>query len=508
MQVPEKLRRIEHVVVLQLENRSFDHMLGYLALSAHAIEARPGEFDTDVNGLGGASNFYKGVEYVAQPLDEDVFDRHDLDPPHDADEVKTQIGGGQMSGFAEAWAAKLHKKNGWLLKRSAKRFVAWLRRRPYPDPAMLSAVMGYVTPDRIPVFDHLARHFCVCDNWFCSVPGPTMPNRFFSVAGTHDGEMSNVKLLVFKSGKFKSFFRWLRRQDMWRWYSSDPGILRAIDGEYRFDIGKDLDHFSYFDEYTEKQPRTFLSDVLENAQLPAVAWIDPNFAIADMVKMLAPLDFPGSNDDHPPSRVIEAQKLVNKVYEALGRSRYWDNTLFVVYYDEHGGFHDHQAPPAGLGPRIPALVVGGRVKRGVCHEQFDHASLIKTILLRFGDERWLQEMPREARARVEAAADLSAALRDDDQIVPFRPVGNAGLAAISDEDLRPRFLEEGASKASRAMEILDSGLTDLQELIVRYHALPLRTGHEKLPAIPINRLLRFALKVGREPDGKLPPRRP
>jgi hypothetical protein len=328
------------------------------------------------------------------------------------------------------------------------------------------------------------------------------------VAGTHDGEMSNFKLLVFKSGEFKSLFRWLRRQDMWRWYSSDPGILRAIDSNYRFDIDRGLDHFAYFDEWTKEQPRTFLGDVLENGALPAVAWIDPNFAIADMQKMLAPLDFPGSNDDHPPSRVIEAQRLVNKVYEALGRSGYWDNTLLVVYYDEHGGFHDHQAPPDGLGPRIPALVAGGRVKRGVCHEQFDHASLIKTILLRFGDERWLEEMPPDARARVEAATDLSVTLREDDEIVRFHPVENPGPAGLSDEDLKPRFLEQGASKASRALEILDSALTDLQELIVRYHALPLRTGHEKLPAIPGKRLRGFALRVGRKPARTLPPRRP
>jgi phospholipase C len=506
--VNEKLRRIEHIVVLQLENRSFDHMLGYLALPAHAIDAHPGEFDTDVNGFGGASNLYKGVEYAPGPLDENAFHRHDLDPPHDAGEVKTQIAGGEMSGFVEAWAAKLHKKNGRWLRGPIKRLIAWLRRRPYPDPSMLRAVMGYVTPDKVPVFDHLARRFCVCDNWFCSVPGPTMPNRFFSVAGTHDGEMSNFKLLVFKSGEFKSLFRWLRRQDMWRWYSSDPGILRAIDSNYRFDIDRDLDHFAYFDEWTKEQPRTFLGDVLENGALPAVAWIDPNFAIADMQKMLAPLDFPGSNDDHPPSRVIEAQRLVNKVYEALGRSGYWDNTLLVVYYDEHGGFHDHQAPPDGLGPRIPALVAGGRVKRGVCHEQFDHASLIKTILLRFGDERWLEEMPPDARARVEAATDLSVTLREDDEIVRFHPVENPGPAGLSDEDLKPRFLEQGASKASRAIEILDSALTDLQELIVRYHALPLRTGHEKLPAIPGKRLRGFALRVGRKPARTLPPRRP
>jgi len=505
----EKLQRIEHIVVLQLENRSFDHMLGYLAKPEHALASYQGEFDVKVNGLGnGVSNSYRGVAYSPEPVDEEAFDKHDLDPPHNAKEVEQQIAGGAMSGFVEAWAAKLQKKSGWFFKRWLSRLWG---RASSPDPQKLKAVMGYVAPDQVPVFDHLARNFCVCDNWFCSVPGPTMPNRFFSVAGTHDGEMSNLKLLIWKRGKFKSLFQHLRGQGMWRWYSSDPGVLRAIDRRYRLDTDPDYDHFAYFDEFTEVQPRTFLSDVLEREELPAVAWIDPNFAIADMGKLIGKhigkhLDEPGSNDDHPPSRVAEAQRLVNKVYEALGRSNYWDNTLFVVYYDEHGGFHDHQKPPDGHGPRIPALLIGGRVKRGVCHEEFDHASLIKTILLRFGEEGSIGDMPPQ----VAAAKDLTVALRDDDQVVPFSTAQNTGPAEITDADLQPNYLEEGASKASRAIEFLEKNLTDLQHLIVKYHAVPLRTGREKLPAVPTNRLARLALRVAREKpaEDRLPPRRP
>jgi phospholipase C len=501
---PEQLQRIEHIVVLQLENRSFDHMLGYLALPGNELPSH-GELDNVVNGFGGEANSFKGVDYPPEPLDEDAFDRHDLDPPHDADEVERQIADGKMSGFVEAWARKLHKKNGW--KRWAKRAWAKLRRRPYLDPAKLRAVVGYVTAEKVLVFDHLARHFCVCDNWFCAVPGPTMPNRFFSVAGTHDGEMSNVKLLVHKGGSFKSLFQELHSPHAWRWYSSDPGILRAIDGEYRLDIDPQYDHFAYFDECTEVQPRTFLSDVLRDGELPDVAWIDPNFAIRDMVKLIGPLlDGPGSNDDHPPSRVIEAQRLVNKVYEALGRSRYWDNTLLVVYYDEHGGFHDHQEPPDGMGPRIPALLVGGRVKRGVCHAQLDHASLIKTILLRFGTPGSIDRMPE----RVAAANDLSDALRDDDEVVPFVPLPNGGPEAITDKDLEPRMLEEGASRATRTIEFLEKALTDLQALVVKYHALPLRTGRKTLSRVPTSHLAKLAIELApdKPPKDRLPPRRP
>lgn len=185
-----------------------------------------------------------------------------------------------------------------------------------------------------------------------------MPNRFYSVAGEHGGHMDNVQLLFRDHGKYQSLFQFLKRQDMWRWYSSDPAILRAIDGRYRFDTDAAYDHFAYLDKYRST----------------------PNFAIADMFPGGGLLDAAGSNDDHPPSRVIAARKLVNKVYTTLGRSDAWDTTMFVIFYDEHGGFHDHVPPPGTNGPRVPALVLGGRVKRGVCSVTFDHASLIKTIL--------------------------------------------------------------------------------------------------------------------------------
>jgi phospholipase C len=509
--VPQSLQRIEHIVVLQLENRSFDHMLGYLAHAGNELPDR-GELDTKVDGLAGATNSYRGTTYGAEILDEEVFDQQHLDPPHGDAEVRQQIANGEMTGFLDVWAAKLTNAGGLPLLRSIKRVLAKLLRKATPDadPAKLKAVMRYMPREKLPVFDHLARHFCVCDRWFCSVAGPTMPNRFFSLAGTHDGEMNNVKLLFLKKGKFKSLFQEIEDQKMWRWYSSDPAILRAVDGKYRLDIDPEYDHFAYFDECTEVQKRTFLSDVLHDNQLPEVAWVDPNFALKDQDKLVGPvlglLDGPGSNDDHPPSRVIEAQRLVNKIYEALGRSKYWDNTLFVVYYDEHGGFYDHVAPPDGMGPRIPALVIGGRVKRGVCHDQFDHASLIKTILLRFGREGSLDRMPE----RVAAAKDLSSILREDDEVVPFVPVPNAGGATINDEDLVPRQLDDNASVANRTVEILEQKLTDLQKLIVKHHALPLRTGRDKLSRLPTARLTALALRLVREKPAadRLPARRP
>lgn len=499
---PDALQRVEHIVVLQLENRSFDHMLGYLALPGNGLPEHPDGLGHAVDGLNGATNSYNGTTFTREPLDESTFDIHRLDPPHDAASVVHQIAGGEMSGFVEAWAGKLAGKRNWLAR---------LFRRHDVKAEDLKAVMGYMTPDMVPVYDHLARHFCVCDRWFCGVAGPTMPNRFFSVAGEHGGHMDNLQLLFRDHGKYQSLFQFLKQQDMWRWYSSDPAILRAIDGRYRFDTDAAYDHFAYLDKYTEVQPRTFLSDV-HDGHLPHVAWIDPNFAIADMFPGGGLLDAAGSNDDHPPSRVIAAQKLVNKVYTTLGRSDAWDTTMFVIFYDEHGGFHDHVPPPGTNGPRVPALVLGGRVKRGVCSVTFDHASLIKTILLRFGEQNALTKMRAPAHAAVAAANDLSPLLRDDDEVAPFVPlVPVAGsLADVTDEELAPRPMGNDASTLNHAFDFLDRSLSDLQALIVKHHALPLRSGREKLSRVPTKRLKKAVLNVApdKPPGERLPDRRP
>jgi phospholipase C len=365
-----------------------------------------------------------------------------------------------------------------------------------------------MTPDHVPVFDHLARNFCICDRWFCSVAGPTMPNRFFAVAGTTNGVVNNTDVIVGEFGKFKSFFRHLNPA-AWRWYSSDPGILRAIDKRYMFD--NENDHFAYFDQHTEIQPRSFLRDVLGDSErkpeLQSVSWIDPNFAMSDTIDFPIVIDGPGSNDDHPPSPVINGQKLVNKVYQALAVSQYRDTSLLIVIYDEHGGFFDHVPPPGSFGPRIPALLVSAHVKRGVCSTPFDHASVIKTILLRFGDEESIGDMPES----VQAAADLSVAIRDDSLLVPFTEVPNAGNAAILPGDLSPAFLPNNGSTLSRALAFNDEALTDLQRDIIQGIAIPLRTGYKFLRRVREHGFLKVLLPLLTrvlKPGKRLEPRRP
>jgi phospholipase C len=387
-QALENLGRVNHIVVLMMENRSFDHMLGYLDLL---------DGQDEVRGLSHAKPIhYEGQEYGPEYLLSTAFPKS-MDPPHGRAEIARQINGGAMDGFIESFA----RAN---------------------DVAEPQRVMGYYTHRELPVYDHLAHNFLLCDQWFSSVPSATWPNRLFSVAGTCEREREGL----FDGGLFydmESFVRLLESEDSpdtWRWYSWDPGSLRFIDERYRLNAGAAFHHDNFRrvaqhaiepgqarDEAGD--PEIHLgSGLLEdaaNGDLPRVAWIDPNFVDLSILDS-------NSNDDHPPSDVRAGQELVMLVYRALAESPCWKETMLVVTYDEHGGFFDHESPPAPpeenplfdtYGVRVPTFVVSPFVDPAtVSHTVFDHASLTRTILERFGVEgavaRMAEKAPRVGRA--------------------------------------------------------------------------------------------------------------
>jgi phospholipase C len=374
-----RLNDIEHIAVLMLENRSFDHMLGYLSLPA----TLGGKERTTIDGLTGASdnvNVCEGAEYPLHHLTETVFSGEAEDPDHSGASVEEQVRNGS-SGFVSNF------------KRISTARAATLG-VPAPDAGL---PMGYYTAQELPVYDHLASEYCVVDRWFSSVPGATWPNRLYAVTGRAAGTRDDKSPPLYA---LPSFPRYLDAANIdWRWYSFDPGTLRAIDPEYR------LSHhhrFAFLDsrklstleravgELTEEGP-SFLDDVAAG-KLPQVSWIDPRF------KDLRVLG-PDSNDDHPPSDVTAGQDLVLTIYSALSSAPTWEKTLLIITYDEHGGFYDHVAPPAAideqagfqqLGVRVPALLVSPLVAKGSSSVDllgpdvhFDHTSIIKTILMRF-----------------------------------------------------------------------------------------------------------------------------
>jgi phospholipase C len=361
------LERIHHVVILMMENRSFDHMVGYLSLSGGRA---------DVDGLrANHANVYGGRRYPTFHLKRHAYAPWE-DPDHSGAGVKKQIAGGTMNGFVESYVETRGES---------------LRPKLIADEHVL--VMGHYEAEDVPTYDHLAQSFLLCDRWFASVPGATWPNRLYAMCGESGGTADNKKLF----GKFDwplhnrpSFVRVLDGWKVnWRWYHAQPGdleppTLQVADARYLLPWWA-KDHFALFDQ---REPITdqhsFLEDC-ENGALPSVSWIDPNFGVSKKGT---------TNDDHPPGDITQGQALVRRVCNAVMASPLWESTLLVVTYDEHGGFFDHVAPPPApddvprmresYGVRVPAFVVCPYVEpSSVSDRLFDHTSIIRTVLKRF-----------------------------------------------------------------------------------------------------------------------------
>ena len=333
----DNLRKIDKIVVLVMENRSFDHMLGYLKLEGNR---------DDVEGLTpGLSNSDGQTVYSIHHLDHTALNSSQ-DPCHSGQCVDNQ----------------LQNNNGGFVKN----YVDTHRNDPERD-----LVMGYYNKNELATYDYLAGEFVLCDHWFASVPGATWPNRLYAVTGRADGSKNNKTIPIYN---LPAFVRKLDAKKVsWDWYSDNffGSTLNLTDGRYRSRSVYDLDHF-----YQQAADGT----------LPSVCWIDPLFVNSPGVIV--------ANDDHPPADIRRGQDFVLNIYHALvSNPAQWNQTLFVVVYDEHGGFYDHIVPLAAeddrpsfqrYGVRVPAILVSPWVPQGkVVSKLFDHTSIIKTILLRF-----------------------------------------------------------------------------------------------------------------------------
>ncbi len=467
-QARRNLDKIKHLVVLMMENRSFDHMLGYL--TADGVPEVDG-LDPERHGNEGPDGQFHRV----RPLGARLLHEKVLDPGYGEEDVRIQLEHGN-GGFVRSYVKALERN-----KARHPGFPADLEF----DPTL---VLGYQTAQDVPVYDWIARHFQVCDRWFSSVPGPTWPNRLYATTGGR-GRWIRPDLLGALPRELENapifdrpaFVRWLD-DDAWRWYSHDPATLRLIDSRFRpgGERRSRWDHnFAYFNRTSLLERETFLDDAREGRLRP-VSWIDPNFVD---FRLWGP---PGSNDDHPPSRVMLGQELVLTVLTALMESPQWESTLLLITYDEHGGLYDHVLPGdfevpgdpgASYGVRVPALIVSPYVEPGVARQVFDHTSILRTILLRFAKD------PEAALAamgpRAENAEHLGPLLT--------RPAGEPRRTPTASDlrhlvdavaDWKLRAYAGQLLEAPHPGEQLFEVLTDLQGEIVS-GALFLR--HEGLP---------------------------
>jgi len=358
--------KIQHVVVLMLENRSFDSVLGSL------YPAGP-EFD----GLTGKET---NPHYGA--VDVGVWNNPGLDalamsiPNPDPGELWNDINM-QLYGLGRTPNADAPQMNGFVDN--------YVRQNDAPqtdyDPR---AVMHHYTPNQLPAICTLAKSFAVCDRWFASAPCQTWPNRFFMHCGTAGGYENNSP--IHPPYLMRTIFnRMSEHNQPWRIYYHDfPQSLTLSD------LWGHLDQFKPFDD--------FIKDA-ENGNLPAYAFIEPRY--------FPEADLP--NDQHPPHHVGLGDALIAQVYNAVRSAPTWGKTLLVITYDEHGGLYDHVSPPAAVPPddthtrpfgfdrygvRVPAVLVSPYIKAGTILRPlassgiptypFDHTSVIATLRKCFG----------------------------------------------------------------------------------------------------------------------------
>src|SRR5438552_3337093 len=285
------LGSIKRIFVLMLENRSFDHMLGYLSLKG----ALP------VNGLRHPldphTNTYNGQPYPLFPL----TSLRVPDPLHDRQHIRLQIDGGSMHGFVASYAIN-HAVS-----------------RDLPPP-----VMGYYTEAEVPITDFFARQFAVCDSWFAPLPTGTQPNRLMAMAG-YSLIDDNATLLP----EHHLVYDWLTEKGVrWRVYHEALPFFALMDKWLPKLAGPQFRRISRLPVDVQKE---------DDATFPQVIFIEPTYTDAH-------IGVP--SDDHPPSSITRGQELQRKVYRALtSNPKRWSRTVLSVTYDEHGGFCDHVSPP-------------------------------------------------------------------------------------------------------------------------------------------------------------------
>ena len=435
------LNQINHIVVLMLENRSFDNVLGWL----YDKDNKP-PFDKvprgqEFAGLSGATHcnprpHKKGVACVGKGT---VMTDPFPDPNEPYDHVFTQMFNKRYSKDCIPNTTKVPTMDGFVIdyanaiktagepKKGCSKILSSIFKSSGLMAIDPGIIMNCFTPDRLPVMNGLANAYAVCDHWFSSVPTQTFPNRSFVHAATSSGYVYNmwtVKSDPFEDGilinKTPTIYNLLEKSDIsWRIYYGGPLLLcnALIIQERLWEFAPLGNRFF---------PMTqFLEDAKQPGGLPSYTFIEPN--------MMCSKKYGPENDMHPayavtdtgaPTDVRYGEVLVHTVYEALKKSPDWNSTLLVITFDEHGGCYDHVPPESGCkspdgviipankpggsgfnferyGVRVPAVLVSPLIEQGtVCDKVFDHTSIIKSV-----SNRWLKG--QHLTERDKHACDLS-----------------------------------------------------------------------------------------------------
>jgi phospholipase C len=378
---------LKHIVVLMLENRSFDHMVGYLQSPTYAIDG--------IDASAPPTNPLSPHDPSLVPTAANAPDVLAFDAGHSIPAVNLQlyfrVEGPPASGPTN------------------KGFVYSYSQQPGVSASTAPLVMQCFAPEALPVLTTLARQFALCTHWYSSVPGPTWPNRFFVHCATSKGFIDNS---AFHNYDMRTIFENLSAVNggTWKIYSHDFPQAQVLTGINAPEFDGNWDSIG-----------GFTRDCANNI-LPNYAFIEPKYTT-----------FLGeANDQHPPHNVQAGERLIAEVYDAVRRSPGWTDTLLIVVYDEHGGLFDHEFPPSATPPdghttqfafdrygvRVPAVLISPYIDAGtIVDTVFDHTSIPAMAKKTFGLPNFLTKRDAAANTfehvftrstpRTDAPTDLS-----------------------------------------------------------------------------------------------------
>ena len=364
---------IEHIVVVTMENRSFDHFLGWLP---NADGKQVGLRYTDSTGVSHPTHSLSG-DYTGCPHP---------DPDHSYVGARVEYDQGLMDGFLRAGSNDVFS-------------------------------IGYYGQKDLPFYATLARNYTTCDRYFAAILGPTFPNRLFLHAAQTDRLDDSTSFTSLPT----IWDRLAGAGVSARYYFSNVPFLALWGVKY-------LGISSLYEEFLL---------AASTGTLPAVSFVDPRYTI---------LDDGTGNDDHPHADIREGDLFLYRTFQAVAKGPKWANTVFIVNFDEWGGFFEHVVPPrataannvdtdlmngkALLGLRVPTVVAspfsrGNLADPRVSALVFDHTSVLKLIEWRWG---LAPLTPRDASTDVNNLA-YALNFRQPDATVPSLPEPQVPLIA-------------------------------------------------------------------------------
>ncbi|KAI8831700.1 phosphoesterase family-domain-containing protein [Chytridium lagenaria] len=414
--------KIKTVVVLVMENRSFDHYLGYWARTRQGVNGMPVDACNTITATGKKICAQDTAIYINK------------DPNHETLNVTEQIYGAGVDTLKAAKINAVPTMSGFADVNSR----AW----ETTDPSIVRQAMDGYNPRNVPVTAALASEFAVFDRWFCSVPGSTYPNRLFIYSATSNGRYENSIGDVILGFPQKSIFGAIEEKGLtWKNYHGQiPTSIFMKDARQVSDLTSKI-----------KTMSTFYSDAKEGKL--------PNFSLIDPIMMSVPGFTP--NDNHPPHNVARGELLVKNIYEALRQSPQWNETLFLITYDENGGFYDHVAPPSNvpipddasaaspifrhdrLGSRVPTLAISPWIKKGrvvtkpngpTPTSEFEHSSISATLKNIFKLDAFLTKRDAWAGTFDFLVDELSTPRTDAAWTLPDAPAVDQAFVALEEND--------------------------------------------------------------------------